>query len=107
MQRLEGVPKISFEMIVPFVRRESCFLQLAEDAGRGFLALTAPRSLTRIAGTWSIVYAPPAFSFVLPLIVANPPDTIVRFVLEQPEHGISGDAAGHFLRNWTNGRRHH
>ncbi len=29
------------------------------------------------------------------------------FAVERPETVYSGNAAGHFLRNWTNARRHH
>jgi len=43
---------------------------------------------------------------LLPLIVFNPPDRMARSQWSSRNMVFSGDAAGHFLRNWTNGRRH-
>ena len=40
------------------------------------------------------------------LIVANPPDRITCLQWSNVNTVFSGNAAGHFLRNWTNARRH-
>ncbi len=41
------------------------------------------------------------------LIVANPPDRMSGLQWSSLNMVFSGNAAGHFLRNWTNGRRYH
>ncbi len=43
---------------------------------------------------------------LLPVDVANPPDRMTCLQWSSLNTVFSGNAAGHFLRNWTNGRRH-